>query len=212
MASLAAETRFHLIAAFEWSKPGPPFHGPAQTHHPSLMTQTFTAIDFETANHARTSICQVGLVRVEAGVIIRELSLLVQPPQNYYLPKFTEIHGIKPADTFHAPTFEEVWPQLEPYIMGQRVVAHNGPSFDFNVLRQTLAHYSLRVPAFEGICTFAIYRKNLAALCTEHSIELNHHDALSDARACAALYLRHLGVTSLKITVDGSATGASCDN
>ena len=169
------------------------------------MKQTFTAIDFETAHHARTSICQVGLVRVEAGVIVRELCLLVQPPQNYYLPKFTEIHGIKPADTFHAPTFAGVWPQVEPFIIGQRVVAHNGPRFDFSVLRQTLAHYSMIVPAFEGICTLAIYRKNLAALCTEHGIELNHHDALSDARACAALYLRHLGVTSLKITPNGSS-------
>ena len=26
----------------------------------------------------------------------------------------------------------------------------------------------------------------------EHAIPLNHHDALSDARACAELYLRHL--------------------
>jgi hypothetical protein len=33
---------------------------------------------------------------------------------------------------------------------------------------------------------------NLANLCQVHNIPLNHHDALSDAKACAALYLRSL--------------------
>jgi len=158
------------------------------------MSATFTAIDFETAQPVRHSICQVGLVRVEAGAVVREVSLLVQPPSNHYWERFTGIHGIAPDDTANAPTFAQVWPQLAPYIVGQRVVAHNGPSFDFNVLRQTLTHYGLPEPVFEGFCTYRIYRRNLAELCEEHGIGLDHHDALSDARACAMLYLRSLGV------------------
>ena len=156
------------------------------------MKATFTAIDFETAQYARTSICQVGLVRFEAGVIVRELSLLVRPPNNYYREDFTQIHGITPEDTKSAPTFAGVWSKLEPYIAGQRLVAHNGPSFDFDVLRRTLIYYSLPVPVFVGVCTYQIYRAKLAALCARYAIDLNHHDALSDARACAALYLRSL--------------------
>ncbi|HQY04813.1 MAG TPA: 3'-5' exonuclease [Lacunisphaera sp.] len=159
------------------------------------MSATFTAIDFETANYGRNSICQVGLVRVERGIVTSELSLLVRPPDNYFRQDFTEIHGIAPTDTANAPTFAEVWPRMEPLIKGQRLVAHNGPSFDFNVLRQTLAHYGLSEPVFEGICTYRIYRDNLAALCQKFGIGLDHHDALSDARACAALYLRSLGAT-----------------
>jgi DNA polymerase-3 subunit epsilon len=155
--------------------------------------RTFTAIDFETAQPVRSSICQVGLVRFEAGRMVRELCILVRPPDNRYLNWFTDIHGIRPEDTARAPTFAEVWPQLQPLIAGQQVVAHNGFGFDFNVLRQTLAYYGLPEPTFEGICTHRIFRQNLADLCVEHGIELNHHDALSDARACAALYLRHLG-------------------
>jgi DNA polymerase-3 subunit epsilon len=156
------------------------------------MNRTFTALDFETAQYARNSICQVGLVRVEAGCIVREINLLVRPPGNYYLPWFIDIHGITPQVTANAPTFPAVWPQLEPYIAGQRVVAHNGPSFDFNVLSKTLTHYGLTEPAYEGICTLRIYGKKLNALCEEHGIELEHHDALSDARACAMLYLKSL--------------------
>jgi DNA polymerase-3 subunit epsilon len=157
---------------------------------PDRTPSTFTAIDFETAQYARSSICQVGLVRVEAGVIVRELSLLVQPPDNYYRRDFIGIHGITPQATANSPTFAGVWPQMEPFIAGQRVVAHNGFRFDFEVLEATLELYRLPVPAFDKVCTLRIYRKSLAVLCVEHRIPLNHHDALSDARACAELYLR----------------------
>jgi DNA polymerase-3 subunit epsilon len=156
------------------------------------MHTTFTALDFETAQHARNSICQVGLVCFEAGKIVREINLLVRPPNNYYRYDFIDIHGITPDDTADAPTFAAVWPQLEPYIAGQRVVAHNGPRFDFSVLRHTLAHYGLTEPTYEGICTLSIYGRSLKILCAEYGIELDHHDALSDARACARLYLKSL--------------------
>lgn len=159
------------------------------------MQPTFTAIDFETAQYARSSICQVGLVRVEAGTIACELSILVKPPGNYYLEEFTEIHGITPRATADSPTFAEAWPRLAPYIEDQRVVAHNGFRFDFDVLKKTLGFYGLPVPAYEKVCTLRIYRKSLATLCAEHRIPLDHHDALSDARACAALYLRSLKAT-----------------
>ena len=160
------------------------------------MQPTFTAIDFETAQYARNSICQVGLVRVEVGTVVCELNILVQPPGNYYLEEFTEIHGINPQTTANSPTFAEVWPRMAPYIEGQRVVAHNGFRFDFDVLTKTLSHYCLPVPAFERVCTLRIYRKNLADLCEEHRIPLDHHDALSDARACAELYLRSMKASS----------------
>jgi DNA polymerase-3 subunit epsilon len=153
---------------------------------------TFTAIDFETANPDPCSICQVGLVRVENGTITNEISLLVQPPNNYYWDKFIDIHGIRPNHTAFSPTFDQIWSSIEPYISGQKVVAHNGPAFDFRVLEKTLGFYGMEAPDYQKHCTYKIYRRNLAVLCHEHRIELNHHDALSDARACARLFLMHL--------------------
>lgn len=155
---------------------------------------TFTAIDFETAQGYRWSICQVGLVRVENGVITKELTLLVQPPDNYYWEKFTQIHGISAADTVHSPTFEQVWTSLAPFIENELVVAHNGFGFDFPVLSETLKYYGLSTPEYQKVCTYKIFKSNLAVLCQEHQIPLNHHDALSDAKACAALYLKYLGI------------------
>jgi DNA polymerase-3 subunit epsilon len=153
---------------------------------------SFTAIDFETAQGYRWSICQVGLVRVENGVVAKQLSVLVQPPYNYYWRRFIDIHGITPSRTADAPTFAQVWHQIEPFITGQHVVAHNGFAFDFPCLRKTLEYYDVAPPDFTGHCTYRLFGTNLAALCQEYSIPLNHHDALSDAAACAELFRMHL--------------------
>jgi DNA polymerase-3 subunit epsilon len=155
------------------------------------MNTSFTALDFETAHGKRWSICQVGLVRYEQGVIAREVSLLVRPPANVYWRRFTEIHGLGSSDTIDAPSFAEIWPQLREFIDGQMVVAHS-IGFDRTCLNQALAYYGLEQPAYETACTLRVYGQALNLLCDEYGIELNHHDALSDARACGELYLRHL--------------------
>ena len=152
----------------------------------------FTAIDFETAQGKRWSICQVGLVRIENQVTTEQLSILVQPPGNYYWNNFTDIHGIYPELTAKAPTFDKIWHQIEPFIKHQNVVAHNGFAFDFQCLKHTLAYYGIANAEFSGHCTYKIFRDNLASLCNQHKIGLNHHEALSDAKACAELFKLHL--------------------
>ena len=153
---------------------------------------SFTALDFETATGYRNSICQVGLVRVENGIITKEVNILVRPPDNYYWSRFMDIHGITPAMTQNEETFDQIWHLVAPFITNRNVVAHNGFGFDFPVLDKTLNYYNLRTPNYNKFCTYKIYKSNLANLCQEHNIPLNHHDALSDARACAELYLKYL--------------------
>ncbi len=157
------------------------------------MISAFTAIDFETANGKRWSICQVGLVRVENGKVKEQYSSLVQPPNNFYWDNFIDIHGITPAMTANARTFDKVWKEMKPFIKDQNLVAHNGFAFDFHCLKQTLEHYSLAVPKYTGHCTYKIYKESLSTLCKTYNITLNHHDALSDALACAKLFNLHLG-------------------
>jgi len=161
---------------------------------------TYTAIDFETAQGKRWSICQVGLVRVENGLITDELSILVRPPHNFYWDRFIDVHHITPEMTTDAPTFAAVWPLIELYIANQKVVAHNGFSFDFDVLAKTLEYYGLQTPEYEKHCTYRLFGDNLASLCQRFEIALNHHDALSDARACARLFQLHLN-KSLNVAI-----------
>ncbi len=155
------------------------------------MENTFTALDFETAQGKRWSICQVGMVRYENGIITNEIDLLVQPPENQYFWKNTEIHGISPEHTRNSPSFAKIWDEIKSFIHGQTVVAHNG-AFDFNCLFQTLELYRLPHPDYSQRCTYQIYGQDLSTLCHKHKIKLNHHDALSDAKACGELYLMHL--------------------
>lgn len=151
----------------------------------------FTAIDFETANAAPSSICQIGLVRIEGGEIVHKYNQLIQPPMNSYNFYNTRVHGIEAHMTSNAPYFDEVWHDIKPYIEQQNVVAHN-ISFDSNCLNKTLKHYNLPKVNYKKICTVKIYKRNLAFVCEKYGIELKHHDALSDANACALLFLNYL--------------------
>ncbi|HBE01977.1 MAG TPA: exonuclease [Spirochaetia bacterium] len=151
----------------------------------------FTALDFETASGYRNSICQIGLVTVRNSCIKEKKTWLCRPPENFYWNNFTEIHGISAEMTKNEPSFAKIWPEMEKYISGCNVVAHNGFAFDFICLEQTLACYSLAMPKYTGYDTYRIYGMGLADCCLEYNIELNHHNALSDAMACARLFMMH---------------------
>ena len=63
----------------------------------------FVAIDFETANYVRSSVCSIGLVFVRNGQIVDERYSLIKPYPNYYLASNTAIHGLTREDTQDAP-------------------------------------------------------------------------------------------------------------
>ncbi len=156
----------------------------------------FVAIDFETAVSFR--VCAVAVVSVKSGRIVDEFYSLVRPRGNYYNYHNIQVHGITAADTESAPSFREIYPILRNLLHSNVVVAHN-ESFDRRVLQESmremgLDYADLCLPdCWE--CTLKIYRKkgfkpaNLKACADKMGIELNHHEALSDARACARLYM-----------------------
>lgn len=159
---------------------------------------TFTAIDFETATGHPESACAVGIVTVNDGVITDEFYTLIQPPWNHYSYFNIKVHGINPSMTENEKTFDGVFPEIRARLFGRTIVAHN-EAFDRNVLIRTMKHYGLYYDELEigdrWECTCRIYRAkgykpaNLKYCSERNNIELNHHEALSDARACALLYL-----------------------
>jgi DNA polymerase III subunit epsilon len=157
----------------------------------------FVAIDFETANRSRGSVCSVGLVVVENLRIVETVSRLIKPYPNYYERMNVSIHGIRPEMTEHEKTFEELWPELRPYLHNRQVVAHNAP-FDMGELRQVLNWYNLEHPNLNYFCSVQISRKvfsglfnyQLPTVCAYLDIDdLKHHDATSDAIACAKIVI-----------------------
>ena len=96
--------------------------------------QDFAAIDFETANNERSSVCSVGVVIVRNGEIVDSFYSLIQPEPNYYNYWCSQVHGLCCEDTDDAPVFPKVWAQIEPLIEGLPLVAHNKP-FDEGCLK-----------------------------------------------------------------------------
>ena len=67
----------------------------------------FAAIDFETANGKRTSVCSVGVVIVRDGEIVDNYYSLIRPEPEYYTYWNTRVHGLTLADTACAPVFSD---------------------------------------------------------------------------------------------------------
>ena len=156
----------------------------------------FVAIDVETANNHPTSICAIGAVKVEDGVITDRFYELVKPEPEFYFRYFTEqIHGIDRAMTEDADTFDRVWRRLEPMIGNLPLVAHN-KAFDEKCIRAAFRCYQMDYPDYPFYCTLAKARMTIPRqLCPSFSLPVlcdflgipfhNHHNALADALGCA---------------------------
>ena len=112
----------------------------------------------------------------------------------------THIHGITDVDVAGAPTFGDVLPQLNSWLTGAAVVAHNA-RFDLAFLRAEYARRGWSLPWLPALCTLeasdyylpALDRRRLADCCSAARIRLDSaHSALGDARATAALLAYYL--------------------
>jgi DNA polymerase-3 subunit epsilon len=152
----------------------------------------FVAIDFETANSSRSSVCSLAAVTVENGKIIRSAYSLIRPPVMLFDQRNIQVHGINPADVVNKPTFDQLWERICPHLENKIVIAHNA-AFDISVLRSILKEYSLPIPKMQYACTVQIAKKawpgeenyKLNTLAEKFKIEFDHHNALHDARTCA---------------------------
>ena len=160
----------------------------------------FAAIDFETANTERSSVCSVGVVVVRDGEITDTFYSLIQPEPNYYNYWCQQVHGLSCADTDDAPVFPKVWAQIEPLIEGLPLVAHNSP-FDEGCLKAVFRVYQMDYPDYRFYDTLCVSRRKLRNL-PNHQLQTvaaacgycleNHHHALADAEACARIAMELL--------------------
>ena len=156
----------------------------------------FIAIDFETANRMRSSICSMGAAIVQNGKLVETLHFYIKPTPDYYDSYNTHLHGISNAHTYNKGTFAQQWPQLQKYFHNQTIVAHNA-AFDCSVLRYTLDLERLIYPDLSYHCTYRLAQKTLPLagfrlndVSDYFKIQLKHHDAESDAKAAALIAIR----------------------
>ena len=156
-----------------------------------------TCIDFETANQSRASACSVGIASIVDGLVVETREWKLRPKKGYgfFIPEFTEIHGLNWFDVKDAQEFDAIYPELHPYFDDALLVAHKA-DFDMSVLRSLLELYGLPKPPCHYLCTLALSRKafpgishSLDILCEQIGHPFEHHKAGSDAEAAAQLLL-----------------------
>lgn len=160
-----------------------------------MTSLDFTAIDFETANTSPNSACALGIAVVQAGRIVERKAWLIRPPTNEF--SFTYIHGITWRQVADAADFDALWPQVRPYLEFRRIAAHNA-RFDLGVFFALIKHYRLGFWRGQAVDSVTVARRiwpalpnhQLQTVAAHLNIPLSHHDACSDANACAEILCR----------------------
>mgnify|MGYP005847089455 FL=1 len=164
------------------------------TPTPHCPPGDFVAIDFETADNGRDSACAIAMVRVEGERIVERVYHLVRPPRRRFL--FSDLHGITWRDVARKPVFAELWPELAKIVDNVSFLAAHNASFDRSVLRTCCETAGLQPPRTPFVCTvklaravWDLYPTKLPVVCSHLGIDLDHHNAASDAEACAQIVL-----------------------
>jgi DNA polymerase-3 subunit epsilon len=104
---------------------------------------------------------------------------------------------LTPFDVQDAPEFPAIASGfLERLTRADIVIAHNA-QFDIGALRATLAHFGLRCPEFDYLCTCRVAKRiwpdlpdhKLNTLAAHIGHEFHHHNAKADAEAAGRVLL-----------------------
>ena len=178
------------------SSKGRPLPGPGKE-----TAVRYVVFDTETPNSRNDRMSQIGVCVLEDGQICGEYGALINPECGFDFFNIA-LTGITPEMTYGEPCFGKLWEDvLRDLFSKGTLVAHNAP-FDMAVLGKCLRAYGISWRSrVEYIDTVRVTRRafpelenhKLSTLSLSLGIELSHHDALSDARACAEVFLRSLG-------------------
>ncbi|KMJ58401.1 exonuclease [Bacillus sp. LL01] len=160
----------------------------------------FIALDFEIANNDLSSACSLGMVFVDDKKIVDDKYYLIKPPRLKVEKSFSKVHGLTEEDLKNARTFDEIWQEISGYFNTDTLVVAHNAYFDMSVLKSCLLHYSLEIPEFNYACSIPISTRGLNGFKVGNSLKARvehfgvtldqHHNALSDARACAEVVLK----------------------
>ncbi|WP_449373191.1 exonuclease domain-containing protein [Arthrobacter psychrolactophilus] len=157
---------------------------------------SFTAIDFETANSFRASVCAVGLTKVRAGHVVAQRIWLMKPLPGYteFDPTQVAVHGITAARVSHLPDWRSAYGPIMDFIGGDALVGHD-VSFERSVFAKANEASGFPIPALEFHCTLELARQHLQlpryspsdVVAALDIPAYNHHESGDDARASALI-------------------------
>lgn len=174
------------------------------------IPSSFVSIDFETLYSQRVSACSIGMVKYRDGKKVDQYYSLIRPPFDYPGKSgqvLTWVHGISEDDVRNEKTFAELLPEIENFVGGLPLVAHNASvekccirdvctyyeietKLDYNNILDTLP-LSREAEAKVGIQVEGQGTHSLDAVCSRFNVPvLNHHNALEDAEMCGNLMVK----------------------
>ena len=174
------------------------------------VPSSFVSIDFETLYSQRVSACSIGMVKYRNGKKVDQYYSLIRPPFDYPGKSgqvLTWVHGISEDDVRNEKTFAELLPEIENFVEGLPLVAHNASvekccirdvcsyyeidtKLDYNNILDTLP-LSKETETKVGLQIEGQGTHSLDAVCSRFGIPvLNHHNALEDAEMCGNLMVK----------------------
>jgi len=166
----------------------------------------FIALDVETANRNKASICQIGLVAFENGKIINKESILVDP-EDYFDPGMINIHGIDEDDIEDEPTFKNIYSALKQFMENRIVAIYT--AFDKNAFNAACQKYDLEPINCIWFDVSKVVRRTwdqyrnagykLSNVANDLRIEFEHHNAVEDAKAAGIVLLKAIEETGVSL-------------
>lgn len=164
-----------------------------------LMSPEFVTVDFETANRdSGASACQVALIKVVNARIVDRYVTYLRPPEGFDRFEFTRLHGISQRETRTAPSWAQVANYIALFVGDRPVWAHNA-QFDSSVWRDLDGTFGTSTLPQRFFCTMHLAKASMEGLsdyklptvlgAVDSTFKLNHHEATSDAEACARIVL-----------------------
>jgi DNA polymerase-3 subunit epsilon len=148
----------------------------------------FIAVDVETANHNRATICQIGLAHFQDGRMVNAWDQLINPEAAFDACN-VQLHGIDSVKVRGHPTYRDVAGAINKFLDGNFVVAHNA-SFDREAIHKASIKYRVAPPNCRWLDSMKICGGSLADNCEQYGVELKrHHHAGYDAKACGEIFL-----------------------
>jgi DNA polymerase-3 subunit epsilon len=171
-------------------------------HHQPLVF-----VDIETTGgRSNTSrIIDIGVIRVENGVVVRSLNQLVQP--NEPIPTFiSNLTGISNEMLWNQPTFDLIAPELEDILDGALFIAHH-VLFDYSFIKAEFKRGGITFNS-DRACTVKLsrllhperYRHGLDYIIERMNLTVEHrHRGYDDAEVLWKFVQSEMKVDSVQL-------------
>ena len=162
-----------------------------------MKNNRFVAIDFETLENWRCSVCEVGVVVIEDNKIVAKYGTKVCPPSMNESYHCVKTHGLHYNDVKGYPKFDAVWNYIDKeYIKGSPIIAHNvgfeksciNECGDYYGTNTEYTYYDTLLLSRKYINKLYNYRLDTVSRFIHYKLN-NHHNALEDALACANIFI-----------------------